>query len=440
MADRNYDSAGGGTYTTLASALTAIAASDEIIFAKSTSSETTVSANMVQTASATYATPEKPQRLYSVNDFTSFTPTAGASIDWTTSFTVTFVGNWAMYGFGAAYTGANSTPKVLLGSSAAPGTIYLEYCSFGTLSSSTSSSVQPLIFGPATGSSSNDSYRTIAKDLTILFGHVNNSAVISAGKHSITGLVLGGNDVPTTLFTSIAGTGIGEMCLSDSDLSGYSTLGYLFKADSLGQVKLLLNRVKLHASTQVLSGTMAQHSEVTMVDCSSGDTSIQFAYYSYSGSVLSDSTVKASSSPLTDGVTEFSRKFTPTSTCGRGTPLTTDLILPVDDNESVQPWVDVLIGADGASALDNSQLWIEVSACTVDGTTLGTTTSTRAAILATPTAHANSNTPYNDSYTTPMTHTVQIPSAITARQTGYVKITVNLAYTTNPVYLGKYGR
>lgn len=438
MANLNYDAQGSGSYTTLTSALAAVTALDDIIFALDTSVQT-LTASTTWASSATYAPPEKPQKLICTSSFGTPAESTHAEINFssTTSFTNIFSGNWLIDGLKLVGTGSG-LHNIQLGNVTGSGTIYARNCIFGSSTTSSNATCSPVRLGPIAGATTNDTYKTILDDVELVFGHVNHSCKIGVGNHLLSGISISGA-VPTNLFSSSAGSGLSNLYLSDSDLSPWA-IGAILDGPSLGQNKVFLNRIKMHASTTFFSGTMAQHNEITAVNCSTGDTHIAFYYASYSGNVINDSTVYATTSPMQDGDTSISRKMTTTSMAGRGAPLQTELLLPVANDASVTPYIELLVGADGASALTDLECWIDVQAMTTDGATIGTTYTTHPGILASGTNLAAGTTAYTgDGYTTERTHKIALASSITVRQDSLIKITVNLAKPSTVVYVGAYG-
>lgn len=441
MANYNYDQAGSGSYTTLATALAAVAASDEIIFAKSTSAEV-LGGTTTYTASATYALAGKAQRLFSVDDFTTPDLTTGASITWTGAYSAIFVGNWHLYGMTIGITGGTSTTATgaRLGDAAQPSIIIADYCRFLCLTTGASATPSPLILGP-TASSSNDGYVNKINNCTVEFGHASQSITINESISELNNLILGGSITPTSLFKA-GGSGVvtAKCTVKNSDLSNKSWTNF-YSIVASTQVDIYLENCKMPASFNWYTGTPQPGVNIIAVNCTSGDNGISlYRLVGSAGTVQTDSSIYASSNPETDGGVPVSYLMTPLSTCGRSQPLSQEFLIPVATDTAVTPYVEVLLQTSGATALKTTELYIEVEALATDGSSLGIEYTTHPGLMnAGGTDCASGTINYTgDGYATEVTHKLSVDS-FTTRQNGFIKITVNLAKSTQAIYVGQYG-
>lgn len=427
----NYDSAGGGSYTTLTTAIAAVAAVDTDILALSGSSET-ITATTTYAASSTYAPPEKPQRLIGVDDFSTPAPTPATKPKITIggNYQLSYVGNWELEQVTFDYVSGTSNTGLQLGTTSGASTFLLRDIDVSI--NSTHATLRPIRLGPMAGNAANDTYRTELSNCNVLFPTVNAALGIGAGNHFIKNLgYIAGSTAPNNLFSSSGGSGLSNLYISDSDLSGLAA-GGLLDGPSLGQNKIYCNNVKLNASTAFFSGTMAQHNEITAVNCMIGTAFIEYAYYSYSGSVLSDSTVYKN----TSNFGTKSRKLTSNSTTGRGATLKTELLLPVSASDVKTPYVEILSNV----TLTDDDCWLDVSVVETSGSAKGTTISTRPATLSTPTALTTSTDPWtNNPFSPGYFYRIELPSAVTITQDGWISAELNLAKASAIVYVGDYG-
>jgi hypothetical protein len=440
MADRNYDSAGSGAYTTLATALAAVAASDEIILAKSTSVET-LGANTTYTAPAAYALAGKAQRLFSVDDFTTPDLTTGAIIDWTGSYALTFEGNWHLSGITFGYSaGSSSTAgSTSFGTGNVPGVVIADNCTFRNLSTSTSPGPSPLSLGPL-GSPNNDAYTNYFNNCTLEFGHLNHGINVRNGIHNLNNLILGGTVTPLSLFKMVAGTGVSILRIKNSDLSTKSWTN-LLSINANSQLEVFLENCKMPASFNWYLGTPHIGTNITAVNCTSGDNGI--SYYKLdgaAGTVQTDASIYASTDPISDGGTPVSYLMTSFSSCGRSCGLSQEFKVEVGTDTSVTPYIEVLVQGTGATPLKTTELYIEVESLAIDGSSLGVVYTTFPGLLNPGATDCSAGTIgyTNDGYPSETTHRLSIAS-FTTRQDGFVKITVHLTKPSVAIYVGQYG-
>lgn len=438
MADLTVGS--GGTYTTIAAAVAAATSGDRVLVLD-THSES-IAATTTITLSTTTFPPYNPLPIICVDSFSTPALSVGGGYNWTSNSNLILNGHYIIYGVYFLYTGAggNTNPGLTLGTATSSAAIKLINVRVST--TSTSSLTRPIKLGVTAGATGNDSYRIELIGCELQLGAATQFINIGAGNHFIDDLTLTGAITPNNLFSGTASTGVSNLSLRNSDLSAFA-IGSLMDGSALGQTKLFVNDVKLHATTlsQIFgTGTIDAFNELTAVNVASGDSSVSFEYIGGAGKVSTDTTVYATTSPMQDGGVSVSRKMTSSANASVSVPLQTELLLPVDNDASITPYVEILVGADGAAALTNLQCWIDVQALTTDGTAIGSTYTTYPGFLDSSTTLPAGTTAYTgDGFTTERTHKIQLGSAITARQDGFVKITVNFAVSSSVIYVGTYG-
>jgi hypothetical protein len=450
MPHKFYDSASGSgsapyesvatAANNLAAALGAIGASDEIIWAKNTSSENLV-ANTTYTASAIYATPEKPQRLFSVFDFDASPGTlaAGAEIKTTGSFQLVFVGNWSLSGkklnpYNSSTSSAN--PAVVFHGTAQSGVITADDCEIG--SSGTGATQVLLQLGVATASTVL-AYISRILNSRLFWGAAGQYIHLLMGRHSFHNVSIVGAVTPTTLFK--AGTrAASDLVVTDSDLSGKNWTNFIDFSLVGAQCNALVENCKIPAGINWVAGVIQIGNSLTVINSGSADVGYGFAHYSYAGSILHDPSVYAASNPIaTKSGVPYSVLMVSGANCGRGVPLKRRFPLPIGNNETKTPFVELLVMGDGAAARNNTDIYVNVRCITTDGTTLGTRTTSHPGPLAAGSALSAGTISYTgDGYTTERTHRIEMPP-LTARQDCFVEVEVCLAKPSEGIYIGQVG-
>jgi hypothetical protein len=446
MTDVYYDAGGSGSNTspydtaakaatTLAAALGAVGATNDIIYALSTSSQAISTSTF--TASATYATAENPQRLYSVSSLgTPDTLTFGAKLTQvTTGDDFTISGYWDINGLDFDLSLSTAVGQLSLGVSGIAANIKLTNCKF--TSATYSLSVNFMNLGVASGNSSiNQSI--ILKNFTFYSNGTAVPFVVGSGYFELDNLILSGT-APTTIFKFVRGTSV--VTLKNSDLTGNAWTNLLNVTATTTTFYFTIQNCKLPSSYTLYTGAISSDlSTITLINASSGDINYQYAKYCLAGSIITIDSVYASTSPMQVGGVSVSDIFTSTASAGRSNTLSREyFIVEVADNTSVTPFVEFLVQTSGAAALNNNEVYITAETVTVDGTTQGSQVTSHPGALATPSNCSAGTTAYTgDGYATERTHRV-VTAAITTRQSGQVKITVHLAKASTAIYIGRVG-
>lgn len=445
MSHKYYNSASAGATTpyesaatagaTLAVVLAAIGAVDEIIWVKNTSNEAQA-ASSTFTAPASYATPQKPLRLYSVSDFDASPGTLaqGAKLRVaTSSATLTFAGNWDINGVDIDLNFFSGVLNLSFSDTSQDGNIRVSNSTF-SLNSNASSGVT---IGPG-GATTLDSYIHNFENITISSGAAGQIPVkFGAGRATFTNLALTGT-ATTNVIDVVSAGGYMLAEIRDSDLTGTAWTN-LIKSTAIGQLNLKLINCKLPSGVTIYAGT---HPFIVVELIKTGNADVGYGYAKYQGgvgSIITDASVYATTDPMQDGGVSISNLFASASTCGRGFPLSRTYIIPCVADTAVTPFVEILVQGDGAAALNTDEIYITASTVTVDGTTKGTTVTSHPGLITAGSACSAGTTAYTgDGYTTERTHRIET-AAITPRQNGYIEIEVFLAKPSTAIYVGQVG-
>ena len=447
MSDVYYDAGGSGSNTspydtpakaatTLAVALAAVNASDDIIYVLSTSSQAISTSTF--TASATHAPVSKPQKLYSVSSLaTPTTLTYGATLTQSISGDdVILSGSWDVKGLHFDLGTGTAAGVLNLGVTNVQATILLENCKCTT---STYSGVAGGVYIGYTGGSVAKPPNITLKDFT----HYSKSTMpifqLGATVTTIDGLILSGTTAPTSLF-KFQNPAISKLILKNSDLTGVAWTN-LFDVTGTNVVyDVSVIDCKMPDSYTLSIGTTSSEiSAITLINATSDDVNYQYAKYMLAGSIITIGSIYATTDPIQIGGVSVSDIFTSTASCGRGCTLSREYLVEVADNTAVTPFVELLVQTSGASALNNNEVYITAEAITVAGTTQGSQVTSHPGALATPSACSAGTTAYTgDGYATERTHRIET-AAITTRQAGLVKITVHLAKASTALYVGSVG-
>lgn len=450
MAHKYYDSAATGETTPyesvataandLATVLASIGATDEIIWVNGTSSES-LTVSTAYTASATYGTPGKPQRLYSVQDFDSSPDTlaTGARIllNASSNTSLTLVGNWDIFGvtFEHASTGGSSLFALVLHGTAAEGHQRLSNCT-SFVNASTASAI-PLRLG----TSVTTSQKALSGELlnhTVKFANSGQSIQLGEGYYVLDNLILAGTVSPTTLFT-LLGNIINETIIKNSNLTGLSWTN-LVNVSTATQVKLKLINCKIPSGANLFTGTFSPHNEIEIINVDSGSTHYRYEKHNYAGSITTDTGIIATTSPLQDDTTSISNKFTASANCGRGAPLWRSYLIPVTDTvTAIKAFAEFLVSGDGAAALNSDEVYITTEYLNSAGAPLGTLLTSHPGLITAGSALSAGTTAYTgDGYTTERTHRIESAS-FTPAMKGFVRVTVHLTKPSTSIYVGRVG-
>lgn len=430
--------------TTAATSITglfagATVALGEIIWAKTTSAE-------LYTANTTITpdnwSPAQPQQLLCVSDWDADpgTLSTGASVQTSESNYLTLVGSWYCHGI-EFYVGASGTAGsgayIRLGSTGGPTRQIYENCSFRT----GYNGVTPIYLLGTSGSisSSNDVSKYTINNSTVYTAHINTYVFIfNNGQVEINNLSFDASSAtPTTMFYCGAGGAVNaEVCNCDwSALAITNLVNVTYFTNGV----IRFRNCKLPAGINVVTGTWyAPGVQIQLINCDSGDSYTRHETHQYEGvcSVVTsiyDTTTPADMSPAAGDY--FSTKMVTTANTSKFSPLYSQWFCVWNDAAAKTPSVEVLVGADGASALNDDELWLEVDYNSGTDSPLGTRLTTCPGLLATPAACSAGTTAWTgDGYTTERTHKLST-AQITPDKPGFIWMRVALAKPSTTIYV-----
>jgi hypothetical protein len=391
-------------------------------------------------ASQTFAgagTAASPLRILSVNDAAEPPTTIanGATLATTSSFTYTLNGSFYMQGV------TISTGAINFGNTVTAGAVcHFNDCTLRIQASGTSGQLQQL--------SSSFAQLAIIENCTLRFNHASNF-VAPAHRMVIRGGGIESGTVTPTNFMRFGLNGrAGDVLVESFDFSNFGTSFNLVEggANSTGSGRCVFRNCKMPTSWagSLTSTTPANPGmRVEMYNCDSGDTNYRMWISDFYGSVRQETTV-VKSGGASDGVTALAWKMESNSNATFLQPLISGEIaraFPGTDAE-VSGWtpgasktVTVEIVHDSATALKDSEVWLEVQYLGTSGYPLGTITSDRhTSPLSTGSDQASSSVTWT---TTGLSapNKQKLSVTITPQERGYMIARVYLAKASYTVYV-----
>lgn len=220
------------------------------------------------------------------------------------------------------------------------------------------------------------------RDCNILAQNSNNNAIIVNRKNNlfISGLTIGysGAGRPPALFK--AGTSDtygwrGNVTCVDSDLSDYS--GSLLDTTLFLGGDLVLRNCKLHGDTITVNGNFPTNATaVTLINCSSANTTNIYEYYKDNGTIVEDETVYYKGTKFADG-SNISWLIVPNNNATAYNPFYTPWISMWNNtvDSSITPKIKLLV--EEFDHIKDSQLWVEFEYLADATSPLGTLYSSR---------------------------------------------------------------
>ena len=376
------DDADNGTTWALAKATVAgalaIAAAGDTIFVSDNHAETQAS-TLTWTIPGTAAS---PCRILCVDD--SAEPPAALA----TTATVTTTSNFAMNVTGFAYiygitfncgTGGNSA-NLNIGNQVASSFVF-EACSLRIVNTSTSSRINLQASNTSGPSARVELINTTLSFASVSQGVVNRSTLIWRG---VSSALL--NTIPTTLFITPTSGMMAVATIMGADLSAAGSGKNLVSLAGANSSYFFAD-CKLGSAVSIVSGSsIGPHgTEVTVVNCDSGDTNYRYHKQNFQGTIAHETTIVLSGG-ASDGATPVSRKATSTADSKYFSPLCSDW---------AERWNEEASGGDvnaqiriitfEAAALQDDEIWLEAEVLDTSGVPLGSFSNDRSAnILASP--------------------------------------------------------
>lgn len=448
MADRFLDSAGGNVapYETTASAATTLSgllavenvAQGDIIWVKNDSIILeSSSAAVVWTAEN--ATPAAPMQIISASDW-SAAPTAiqaGAIVAASGNYTFTVNGNFHFSGifFKIGLTSPGQNSFVGIGSSVnGPHYQIYDNCEFWSPNISPST----IMSLGASGNASTDNTASIFNNAGLNLANVSGKISAVRGSHTFNNLYFASGSVaPLSLFTTVGSSDI-NIAINNSDLSLVSVVAIVTITAGFNG-KFTFANCKFNAATTVAAGTwLAPGGEILLINCDSGDTYTRNERHGYEGIWSTTTTIYATTDPadMSEAAGDsYSIKMASSANVSRHLPLYSQWMQVWVDGTAYTPSVEVLVGADGAAALNSDELWVEVDYNSGPDSPLGSRLTTCPDIItAGTTVDAGTTVWTGDSYATERTHRLTV-AAITPDKPGFINMRVALAKPSTIIYV-----
>lgn len=364
----------------------------------------------------------------------------GAAIATTGANAITVNGSVYVRGltFNPGFGGTGSAALTLAGGTTEAVQTY-ENCTFNLVANAASS----LIIGNSSSSGVRGEVTFKNSDVKLT-----NSASRIETYHGFTwrgGSILTGSVAMAHLIRNYA-VGRGARVLIDGvDLSNMGTTTPITSPTLSGGL-ITLRNCKLPASWSggpYAAGTIGTDSRVEMYNCDSGDTNYNLWIKDYLGEVVDETTITKSGG-ASDGVTGLSWKITSSSSAAFHNPFVSGEIVrafPGSDAE-ISGWtpgasktVTVEIVHDSATALNDDEVWLEVSYLGNNGTPLAAhANDAKANILASAAAQTTSSVTWTTTgLSSPNKQKLSV--TITPQERGYLIARVYLAKASYTVYV-----
>jgi hypothetical protein len=346
--------AGAGTgadwanaYTTLAAALTASAAGDDLYVAHD-HAETQASA-ITLTSPGTAA---NPVTIHCVNRAGSVPPVQAdlattATVSSTGAFSITFAGY--AYSYGIAYQAGSAANAATINFASNNSGWVVDSGALRLLTTSSSSSIN---FG---ASSITNNYNEL-RNTSLKFGSVSQPTNLNGGEFTWKGgSVDASGSAPTSLFSGA--NRVGYTLIEGVDLSFLGSGKTLVVPASL-QARFVVKDCKLGASVTKSSSPTGRGPRVEFINCDSGDTNTVNDIYDYLGTETVETTIVRTGG-ASDGTTPISKKIVTSANTKFNNPYRSKPI--VFWNESLSAIAITLQGIWGGGAVpNNDDIWLEV--------------------------------------------------------------------------------
>jgi len=177
---------------------------------------------------------------------------------------------------------------------------------------------------------------------------------------------------------------------------------------------------------------------VALTNSDSGDTYTRYEENQYEGIWSVATTIYATTTPadMSSAASDnFSIKMATSANVSRHLPLYSQWMEVPVDAVAYTPAIEVLVGADGAAALNTDELWIEVDYNSGVDSPLGTRLTTLPDLITSGSAVAAGTTAWTgDGYTTERTHKLST-AQITPDKPGFVMMRVALGKPSTIIYV-----
>lgn len=374
----------------------------------------------------------------------TITPTTMGTSQWignsTTNRTITFASAVArrntIYGLTIRTAGATTDSIVCNNTSGS----YIHYINSYLWSGNTVSTAR-ITLGPLTAGAQN----AVRFDNCVFrFANTGQGIGVSAGAAEFYNCTLSSaGSIPTTLFLSISTAGGNRLDCEGCDWSALGS-GTIFGEFSGGVLRATMTRCKLGANFVALAAQLELLAGATLFlsDCDSGDVHGLFGYYNGLGSVVTDSTITYTGSPVgrswkivtnanTNGINPFYTPYVDWYQTG---------------TSSITPRFEIL--RDGSTtAYTNAEVWAEWQAKVTTGSVISTAYNDRQswAAFASGTAGASQDagaglSAWTGESGTAWSGKIDTGAAITPAEVGEIRGRIAVAASSTTVYVDPYIR
>lgn len=407
----------------------AIDAAGDNIYLSQVHSETTGSVVTLSFA----GTASNPVKVICVNDSAEPPTAVAATALMATTGASQITINGCVYAYGIEFRGGSSGNGSINLGGPAPSKQKFENCIFNSFGNNSS---QRVLIG--TGGATNPCDVTW-ENCYVKFSNAGNGVQGGFGKLVWRGGgMLSGGTNPTIMFYN--GNNTNRIAftweINSIDLSAASSSLNLFQASSNGTQGYIVNS-KLPASWtgSLFTGTRLPYDRIAMYNCDSTDTNYRLWIEDYSGSIVSETTIIRTDG-ATDGTTPISWKMTTSANANEYVaPLISDPISVWNDTTGSAKTITVEIIHDSVTALNDDEVWLEVTYLGTSGYPLGSViTDHRADILATPAAQTSSSETWT---TTGLTNPnkQKLSVSITPQEKGLITARVFLGKPSYTIYV-----
>jgi hypothetical protein len=283
------------------------------------------------------------------------------------------------------------------------------------------------------------------KNCTLRFAGTNNYFNVGHRVRISGGSVVSGSATPTNIFyAGQAGRG-GLIEVEGFDFTNLAaTFSVVRSADLVWSGPTKLRNCKLPASWSgsLINGAITGYGAwVEMHNCDAGDTNYRFRVQDYTGQINSETAIYRTGG-ASDGTTPISWRLATGANVAFPTTIMETPELPAVWNTSVgsSKTATVEIVQDGASALTDGEVWLEVQYLSASGFPLSSFVSDRKGLLAAGTAQTTSAAAWNgDTGTGPngstTWNTLKLECTFTPQEAGYIQARVYLAKPSTTVFV-----
>lgn len=259
------------------------------------------------------------------------------------------------------------------------------------------------------------------------------------------GSLLSGGTAPTTLFFPASGTVKGGFAeISGVDLSNAGTGLNLVSNSIAGSWKVLFRNCKLPSGWNggLFSGAVTDNTiRAEMHNCDAGDTNYRFWIEDQFGTIKQSTSVYRDGG-ATDGTTSISWVMATTANAEYPLCVLESQELPAIWNSATgsSKTATVHIVHDGASALNDDEIWLEVQYLGTSGFPVSSFVSDRRGLLASATAQGSSSETWTgDSGTGPngssTWNQLKLECTFTPQEAGYIQARVCMAKASTTAYI-----